>query len=338
MNIKALFFILTLLAAPLFVSAVNFERDLYHGLSVDADVTRLQEFLSAENVYSGPVTGNFFELTREGVKKFQEREGISPSAGYFGPITRGRANAILARSGVAPGTTQEKQIVDLMALIRELQAKIDMLKGTTPPASPVLPGLEPVFCTQDAKMCPDGSYVSRTAPLCEFAMCSVPEPAPTPVSPAKSPVLEVTGLNTAPFPIEFVGSLKLGDAKIRNGTAEPILISQIVVHILDNMNTVLNRGRKVYFVLREGPDTGGNILSRTEFTFNSQVPLYAPHESELKLSYPALIGAGEEKNISIWIDGLEYVTTGELKISFVSFLATTTVDPEGGFTFILKRD
>lgn len=29
-----------------------------------------------------------------------------------------------------------------------------------------------VFCTQDAKQCSDGSYVSRTGPNCEFAECS----------------------------------------------------------------------------------------------------------------------------------------------------------------------
>lgn len=28
-----------------------------------------------------------------------------------------------------------------------------------------------VFCTQDAKQCPDGSYVSRTGPKCEFSKC-----------------------------------------------------------------------------------------------------------------------------------------------------------------------
>lgn len=40
-----------------------------------------------------------------------------------------------------------------------------------------------VICTSDAKICPDGSYVSRTGPHCEFAPCSdegdaqrIPEP------------------------------------------------------------------------------------------------------------------------------------------------------------------
>lgn len=30
---------------------------------------------------------------------------------------------------------------------------------------------KPVFCTMEAKLCPDGSYVSRTGPNCEFAPC-----------------------------------------------------------------------------------------------------------------------------------------------------------------------
>jgi len=30
---------------------------------------------------------------------------------------------------------------------------------------------EAVFCTMDAKECPDGSYVGRVGPSCEFAPC-----------------------------------------------------------------------------------------------------------------------------------------------------------------------
>ncbi len=29
----------------------------------------------------------------------------------------------------------------------------------------------PQACTQEAKLCPDGSYVGRTGPNCEFAPC-----------------------------------------------------------------------------------------------------------------------------------------------------------------------
>jgi len=30
---------------------------------------------------------------------------------------------------------------------------------------------EPTICTMEAKLCPDGSYVSRTGPNCAFAKC-----------------------------------------------------------------------------------------------------------------------------------------------------------------------
>jgi hypothetical protein len=33
------------------------------------------------------------------------------------------------------------------------------------------PEPEPVFCTMEAKLCPDGSYVGRSGPKCEFASC-----------------------------------------------------------------------------------------------------------------------------------------------------------------------
>lgn len=41
-------------------------------------------------------------------------------------------------------------------------------------ANEVLPQLDEdniVACTMDAQMCPDGSYVGRVPPSCEFAPC-----------------------------------------------------------------------------------------------------------------------------------------------------------------------
>lgn len=34
-----------------------------------------------------------------------------------------------------------------------------------------LDGEEVAYCTLDAKLCPDGSYVGRVPPSCEFAVC-----------------------------------------------------------------------------------------------------------------------------------------------------------------------
>lgn len=42
--------------------------------------------------------------------------------------------------------------------------------------SSVTPDPEPIACTMDAKVCPDGSAVGRTGPNCEFAPC--PEESP----------------------------------------------------------------------------------------------------------------------------------------------------------------
>lgn len=36
---------------------------------------------------------------------------------------------------------------------------------------------EGVMCTQEAKQCPDGSYVGRSGPKCEFDLCPIPEGA-----------------------------------------------------------------------------------------------------------------------------------------------------------------
>lgn len=35
--------------------------------------------------------------------------------------------------------------------------------------------ISPIACTMEAKLCPDGSYVGRTEPNCEFASCPLSE-------------------------------------------------------------------------------------------------------------------------------------------------------------------
>lgn len=45
----------------------------------------------------------------------------------------------------------------------------DMCPPQTP--TPTIRNGDPVFCTQEAKLCPDGSYVGRVGPKCEFSLC-----------------------------------------------------------------------------------------------------------------------------------------------------------------------
>lgn len=42
------------------------------------------------------------------------------------------------------------------------------------PLSTKTPDGSGVACTMDAKMCPDGSFVGRVPPLCQFAPCPTP--------------------------------------------------------------------------------------------------------------------------------------------------------------------
>ena len=65
-------------------------------------------------------------------------------------------------------------------------------------------------CSADAKQCPDGSYVTRTAPNCEFAACSdgsgngvprgVPGPEPVPYTGGGTGTPSDPGLQPEPMP------------------------------------------------------------------------------------------------------------------------------------------
>lgn len=68
--------------------------------------------------------------------------------------------------------------------------------GTTTPTALPTTTPNPIFCTADAKLCPDGSYVSRTGPNCEFAPCPTPTPKPT-----STPTPTSSALSPAPLPI-----------------------------------------------------------------------------------------------------------------------------------------
>jgi len=84
----------------------SFIENLYFGAS-DLQVSKLQEFLTAQGDYSGPISGNFFSLTLAGVKQFQIAQDIAPPTGYFGPITRAKANGILLQQAPAQSSSTQ---------------------------------------------------------------------------------------------------------------------------------------------------------------------------------------------------------------------------------------
>lgn len=56
-------------------------------------------------------------------------------------------------------------IISLLVIGNALYAYLNNMDGNAPKVNP------PVACTDEAKICPDGSAVGRTGPFCEFAFC-----------------------------------------------------------------------------------------------------------------------------------------------------------------------
>jgi peptidoglycan hydrolase-like protein with peptidoglycan-binding domain len=87
-------------------SCKELKNNLYFGLIGDPEVRCLQEFLRKQgaDIYpSGLITGNFFDLTRDAVIRFQEKyalEILKPLAlergtGFVGTLTRAKINQLL---------------------------------------------------------------------------------------------------------------------------------------------------------------------------------------------------------------------------------------------------
>jgi len=103
------------------------------------EVTELQEFLIDKGFLSGQATGNFFSLTLRAVKAFQVANGL-PSTGYFGPMSRAKANQLLTEdisttnsaeiteTGTTTQPTNTNQLAILNQQIAELNKKLEEQK------------------------------------------------------------------------------------------------------------------------------------------------------------------------------------------------------------------
>lgn len=102
-KLTSILFALVFLPSLAFAS---FDKDLYYGTKGSADVESLQEFLTEQGIYSGPISGNFFSLTLKSVKDFQTSKNIY-ATGYVGTLTRTALNEVLASKGISGGVTNE---------------------------------------------------------------------------------------------------------------------------------------------------------------------------------------------------------------------------------------
>jgi hypothetical protein len=71
-------------------TALTFTQYLYNG-STGAQVTALQKRLTADGLYSGPITGTFGNLTETALKAYQKKHDLD-QLGVVGPATRALLN------------------------------------------------------------------------------------------------------------------------------------------------------------------------------------------------------------------------------------------------------
>ena len=289
---------------PFAVSAAAFEHDLFFGMRNNAEVKLLQEFLHSRGFYNESITGNFFSLTRRAVIDFQKKEGIRPAQGYVGGKTR---------------------------------AKIMMLLNNTvkPSVSPAVPS--PSFFPS-----PSPSAIPSVSPTPLLSPPPLPSAAPIPTStPTPAPVVElrISGNVTQPFPDIANAPLKLGDITIKNTTDHPILFNQFQLDIYDAMNSSLNRGKTVLFKLREGTTTYDSLISEKQFSINNQPPPTGEESNrrQVNVSFPITVKAGETKVTSLWIENLDYVISGYLRIEMLAAFINDPITLQGGFKFLLTR-
>lgn len=128
-NLATIYMYKVLLVALLLLpisSSAFFDRDLYYGLT-GTDVAELQELLADQGHFSATATGNFFTLTKKAVQLFQASKGIVQT-GYFGPLTRAAANALLTNvtdetgTVISPVITPPKTNDDVIAKLNEQMA------------------------------------------------------------------------------------------------------------------------------------------------------------------------------------------------------------------------
>jgi hypothetical protein len=104
-------------------------------------------------------------------------------------------------------TFTAQQIVDTLLDAKIIKkSKINKVKAlfgisTKPPTV-----IDPIACTQEAKLCSDGSYVSRdSANKCEFKACpKVPKPTPIQIIPNPEPIVTYPTPTPDPVPTQKI--------------------------------------------------------------------------------------------------------------------------------------
>jgi len=104
------FVVVLAVASSVSAQTSNFNVSLTTGSTNKAEVLKLQQFLFDNGFLKVAPTGNFLGLTKKAVIEFQVANGITPAAGYFGPLTRASANAKFASASGSGATVSVQGI------------------------------------------------------------------------------------------------------------------------------------------------------------------------------------------------------------------------------------
>jgi len=265
--------------------------------NLGGDVTRLQNFLvSNEYLLEGNITGYFGPLTLEAVKKFQAANGISPVAGYVGTLTRSKIKEIGCGKSEVLGVTTD------------LSARL--------------------VCTQEVKLCPDGSYVGRDSNnRCEFKRCPTSTPTPslgvsarigvdkTEYKPGDTVQIAYNVRNAGSAPVTYTfptGCAVTVSGPFEDSTACTAAISTVTIPSAGTHKFAINR--KISSTAKTKIHTATvTVVGRPELSVSVDVNVKAPvASSTTKSSIKVLSPNGGER----WIGGNDYsvlLETGNIK-------------------------
>ncbi len=123
--------------APSTGAKCTFTRSLTVGSRGD-DVTCLQNYLTGTGhfTYSGGATGYFGSVTQSAVAAWQASNGVSPAAGYFGPLSQAKYNSIVvATPAPAPAPAPAPTPSGTPAAVPAAPGTLRIEAGTHPASS-----------------------------------------------------------------------------------------------------------------------------------------------------------------------------------------------------------
>jgi len=326
---RTLLLSLTALVMPMMVFAA-FNKDLSFG-SRGSEVTMLQQFLTSEKLYSGPITGYFGLITKKSVQDFQMREKITPRSGFVGPLTRARINQLVASSTPAtpsiatpPATTTASTTVPVadttpplfvtgpMAVVSSpvqngpfgsvAPYQIIFNWGTNEPAALVGFACDPNVLQSGVGAAAtywSGSAGARTCAI------TVEDQARNRAVKDFSFIVPDLVIASGGRTIPFAESLYLGDLRIKNNSTSTITLFRVTLTTEEALNAPSSRGKSIDIFFRNGTTTDTALLSHEKETLRTTFPGEGNVNMDtVNLAAGKILVPGEEHTYGLWVESL----------------------------------